>query len=141
MLQAPLHTNKTIIAIKIKNETSVLWHEAIGAEDLMNLLKSDGYLLMGVRRHEAESDECVIGCNSRRNHWIHKDALIQQVARDGKRLVVVTDKQGNDRSLGVTNLTTHITEALQCLVGEFPQVLLALGLGNEDINSLHRCGS
>ena len=95
--------------------------------------------------HEAEADECVVGSDSWRNDRIDKDALIQQVTSDGKRLVVVTDEQGNDGSFGVADLTTHITESLQCLMGDFPQVLLTLGLSDKDINSLHcssrRCGS
>ena len=64
-----------------------LRNQVIGAEDLLNLLEGDVHLLVGVSGHEAEADERVIGCYSGRNHGVDKDTLVQQVARDGKRLV------------------------------------------------------
>ena len=116
-------------------------HEAIGAEDLLNLFQCKCHLLVGVSGHEAEANERVVGCHSGRNDGIDKDALVQQVARDGERLVVITDEQRDDGSLGMADFTTHIAESLQCLMSDFPEVLLTLGLTDENINSLHRCGS
>ena len=121
-----------------------LRHESVGTEYLLDLLQSDGHLLMGVGSHEAEADKRVVRCNGRRNDGIDKDALVQQVTGDGKRLVVVTDEQGDDGRLGMSNLTTHVTESLKRLAGECPEVLLALRLGNKDVDGLHgsccRCG-
>ena len=36
-------------------------NEAVGAEDLLDLLERKGHLLVGVRCHEAEADERVVG--------------------------------------------------------------------------------
>ncbi len=112
-------------------------HEAVGTENLLDFFQSIAHLLVGVRCHEAETDERVVGRYSRRNDGIDEDALIQQVARDSEGLVVVTDEQGDDGRLGVADLASHVTETLQCLVSDFPEVLLTLGLGNHDVDGLH----
>ena len=116
-------------------------HEAVGTENLLDFFQSIAHLLVGVRSHEAETDERVVGRYSRRNDGIDEDALIQQVAGDSEGLVVVSDEQGDDGRLGVADLASHVTETLQCLVSDFPEVLLTLGLTDENINSLHRRGS
>ena len=112
-------------------------YETVGTEYLLDLLEGDGDLLVGMGCHEAEADERVVGRHSRRNNRVDKDSLVQEVARDGESLVVVTDEKRDDGSLGVTDFTSHITESLQRLMGNLPQVLLTLRLGNEDINRLH----
>ena len=53
-----------------------LGHQAVGTEYFLNLLQGEGHLLVGVGGHEAEADERIVGCYSRRDNGVDKDALV-----------------------------------------------------------------
>ena len=113
----------------------------MATEYLANLLKSYCYLFTCVSCHEAEADESVVRCNSWRDNGIDKDALVEQFSSDEEREVVVANEKWNDWSFGMSNFTSHFTEALKSKVGVLPQAFLTLWLGNHDVESCAYSGS
>ena len=107
----------------------------------MDSLKCKCHLLLGVRCHKAKTDERVVGRHCRRDHRIDEDSLVEQVTRDGERLVVVSDVKRDDGGLGVTDFKSHLAESVQRIVGDVPQVLLSLRLGEHDVECSAHSGS
>lgn len=72
---------------------------------------------------------------------VDEHALVEQVAGDVERLVVVADEQGNDRCGGVSNLAAHGAEILQREMCDVPEVLPALRLGDDYVKGgIGGCG-
>ncbi|CDE56591.1 uncharacterized protein BN799_00704 [Prevotella sp. CAG:873] len=59
---------------------------------------------------------------------------------DGKSLKIITNEQRYNRRRRIADFEAHATESFKGIVGEIPEMLLTLGLGNHDIYSLE-CGS
>ena len=75
-----------------------LFQDLVTLEHFLDFLKSSSNLFFGVSSHEAESNESVVGSDSRRNHRIDKHALFEEVASYGESLVVVANVKRNNRS-------------------------------------------
>ena len=109
-------------------------------EYLGNLVEGILHLLGRVRGHERETDERVLGCYGRRHHGVDKDTLVEKVARDGKGLEVIADKERDNRGRSIADFETTAAEAFEGDIGELPQVHLQLGLLNHDVDSLEGGG-
>ena len=110
----------------------------MSAEYLLNLFERRGNLFLGVGGHKAESDKSVVRCYCRRNDRIDEYTLFEEIARDSERLEVVADKERYDRRRRIADLTAHIPESIESIIGEFPEILLTLRLVLHDLHGLER---
>lgn len=92
-----------------------------------------------VGRHQREADQCIFRRNSRRYDRIYEDTGFEQFFYDQECQVVVADKQRNDRCCGMADFTTHVTESVQCIVSQFPQMLDAFRFAQHDIECCAGC--
>lgn len=99
----------------------------MGSEYLLYLFERDGYLILGVGSHKAETYQSVVRSDGRRDYRIDENAFVLQIAGDGERLEIVTDIEWYDGGRGVADLTAHVAEAFKSEIRHFPQVFLALG--------------
>ena len=90
--------------------------------------------------HEAEADEGVLGGDGGRDDGVDEDALLEQIVGDTEGLEIVADEQRDDRRGGVADFGTHVAEAFESVVGDVPEVLLAPGLLNHDVDGLEGGG-
>ena len=119
--------------------------EVVAAEDFADFLKGFSDLLAGVSGHEAETDEGVLRRNGGRDDGVDKDAFFEEFTGDLECQHVVADVEGNDGRRCVADLKSELLEAVEGIVGEFPQVVLTIGLFLHDFESCKgggcRCGS
>ena len=83
-------------------------------------IEGEIYLFDGVGSHQREAYQRVARWNGRRDDWIDKDTFVHQHAGDKQGLLEVAHKEWNDRGGGVTNLASHLAEALEGMVGDSP---------------------
>lgn len=110
------------------------------AEDFGDFFEGLLNLGLGVRGHEAETDKGIVGGDGGRDNGVDEDAVFKEVMRDGKGLIVITNKERNDGRGGVADLKAAALEALKGHVGKFPQVLPALRLFLHNIQGCQRRG-
>ena len=112
-------------------------------ETFLDLLQCKIYLLIGVCCHKRETDKGILRRYSRRNNGINKDSLFEQVPRNLERLVIIADKQRNDRRCRVPYLTPYATETIKGVMGNVPQMLNTFGFTFDNVeccrNSSRRC--
>ena len=93
--------------------------------------------------HKRETDKGILRRYSRRNNGINKDSLFEQVPRNLERLVIIADKQRNDRRCRVPYLTPYATETIKGVMGNVPQMLNTFGFTFDNVeccrNSSRRC--
>ena len=111
----------------------------MGSEYLLYLFERDGYLILGVGSHKAETYQSVVRSDGRRDYRIDENAFVLQIAGDGERLEIVTDIEWYDGGRGVADLTAHVAEAFKRVIGDLPEMLLTLGLGLHDLHCLESC--
>ena len=71
-------------------------NEAVGTEHFLDLVERKLNLLLGVGRHEAESDQGVAGSDRGAYDGVHEDALVEEVTGDCEGLEVVAYEEGDD---------------------------------------------
>ena len=108
-------------------------------EDLLEDLDGLVHLVLGVRGHEGEAHQRVLRGTSRRDNRVDEYARIISELRVEECLIDIVDVERDDRALSVTDLEALLAEALQCVVGHVPQVLDALRLLLQDMESLQCC--
>ena len=90
--------------------------------------------------HQSETHERVLGCTSRRDDGIDEYTIVERQFGDDEGLVDVPNIEWDDGALGVANLESLLTGALEGIVGGFPEFLPSLGLGADDMQCLACCG-
>ena len=110
-----------------------LFDDIVFFEYFLNAFKSSVDLFDCVCRHKAETNQSVLRRNGRRHNRVYKYAIFKKVASYCKCLVVVADEERNDRSRSVTNLTTDVSESIQCIVCNLPQVFDSFRLAFHNI--------
>ena len=113
-----------------------LFDDSVFAEYLSYFFKSFVHLLGGVCSHKREADKSILRGYGRRNYRIYENTFLKEVGSDSECLKVVANEQRYNRSACVTDFTAETAEALESLVGQFPQMLLTLGLFNHDVDCL-----
>ena len=108
-------------------------------EDFLEHLHTLLYLLLGVSGHQSETHERVLRCTGRWNDRIDEDTIVERQFGDDEGLVDIPDIEWDDGTLGVANLESLLAEALEGIVGGFPEFLPSLGLSADDMQCLAGC--
>ena len=96
-------------------------------------------LLVGVRCHQRETDQRLGGRHGRRYHRIYKNAILEKVFGDHECLFVAADVERDDRRGGRADFKTKFLEAVDGVIGQFPERSDPFGFRLEDIQRC-RCG-
>ena len=102
-------------------------NEIVLAEHFLDFLKSSFNLLLGVCGHEAETNQRVVGGNSRRHHRVYEYTLIKKVTSDCECLEIVADIERNNRCGCIADFAAHVAETFQGIIGKLPQMLARSG--------------
>ena len=102
-------------------------------EYLVDGLQGVIQLLLGVCSHQREANQGVFRSDCRRNYRIDEDTCLKQFLYNEEGQIVVANEQGDDRSGSMADLTAHLAEAIQCVVGQIPQVLDTLRLIHHNV--------
>lgn len=101
----------------------------------MDFVDCEVYLLLSVSGHEGDADEGVLRLDGRSYDGRDEYALFEEEVGEEEGLVVVADKERNDRRFGVANLETEVAEGLHGVVGVVPEGLLTLRFGSHNVQS------
>ena len=74
----------------------VLLDDVVTLKHLLDGFERAGNLLLGMRGHERIAYQGVVGSYGGRNHRVDEYALVEEVARNVERLVVVADEERDD---------------------------------------------
>ena len=97
-------------------------------EYLLQSLYATLNLLLGVVGHKGKAHEGVLGSTCGWNNGVDKHATLVSLCCYDEGLLNIVNIQGNDGALGLTNLETFLTETLQGILSNIPQLFNALGL-------------
>ena len=115
-----------------------LLYDSLLYEDLLQDLNTTLNMLLGMCRHKRETHERVLRRACWRHHGVDEHTLVESQLGHEERLGIVTHVKRNDRTLCLTNLKALLTETIQGIVGDIPQVLAALWLILNDMECLQR---
>ena len=86
-----------------------------GLEDLDERFDSAVKLLVGMGSHEREADQRIARSDSRSHDGIDEDTFLEEHSRHAEGLLIITDKEGDDRRRGITDLEAQLAEAIQAV--------------------------
>lgn len=90
-------------------------------EALGQLLDGKVHLFLGVSGHQREAYQCILRMTCRRNNRIDEHTFIESHLGHFESLVCIAYVKRDDRAFSITDFETAFTEAVQCIVSDFPQ--------------------
>ena len=86
--------------------------------------------------HEREADQRIARSDSWSHDGIDEDTFLEEQSCHTEGLLIITDKEGDDRRRGITDLEAQLTEAIQAVSRLLTKRLHTLGLTKHDLQSL-----
>ena len=117
----------------------ILLDDAFLYENLLQDQDSLLYLFLGMSSHEGETYQCILWSTCWRDNRVDEHTCIISHLGNHEGLLCIAYVKRNDWTLCLTNLETFLTETLQCLVGNIPEILETLWLILNDVECLKRC--
>ena len=117
----------------------ILLDDSLFYENLLQDLDSLLNLVSCVSSHEGKTYQCILRSTSWRNNRVDEHTCIISHLGNHEGLLCIAYVKRNDWALCLTNLETFLTETLQCIVGNIPEILETLWLILNDVECLKRC--
>ena len=102
-------------------------NNAITLEHLLYRLYRTLHLFLGVRSHKRVADQRVVGSHCGSHDRIDKHPFVKKISRDVESLIVIADKERNNRCGSIADFASEIPELFKSIVGYIPKMLLTLG--------------
>lgn len=120
-----------VLSLSLRMERNVQ-----GLEDLDERFDSAIKLLVGMGSHEREADQRIARSDSWSHNGIDEDTFLEEHSRHAEGLLIITDKEWDDRRRGVTDLEAQLAEAIQAVSRLLAERCYTLGLTKHDLQSL-----
>src|SRR5699024_4568935 len=83
--------------------------------------------------HQSNTHQSILWCTSWWNNRINKYTLVKCQLSHFECLVRITNIKWNDRTFSITDFKTGLTETIQSIICNLPQILTTFGLTLKDM--------